>query len=128
MSEKEENRPRESAMAATTESTDVSIYPTDFIREAVAEDLRAGRYTYVRTRFPPEPNGYLHIGHVKAFSIDFDIADEFGGEYNLHFDDTNPVKEEVEYVEAQKRDICWLGYDWQDREFYASDYFDQLYE
>ena len=101
---------------------------TDFIREAVAEDLAKGRYEYVRTRFPPEPNGYLHIGHSKAISIDFGVAADFGGQCNLRFDDTNPVKEETEYVEAIKEDIRWLGYDWGDREFYASDYFDQLYE
>ncbi|MEJ5240511.1 MAG: glutamine--tRNA ligase/YqeY domain fusion protein [Anaerolineales bacterium] len=100
----------------------------DFIREAILEDLRSGRYTYVRTRFPPEPNGYLHIGHAKAICIDFGIAEEFGGVCNLRFDDTNPVKEDVEYVEAIKEDIRWLGYDWGDREYYASDYFDQLYE
>jgi glutaminyl-tRNA synthetase len=100
----------------------------DFIREAVAEDLEKGRYDYVRTRFPPEPNGYLHIGHGKAFSIDFGVAEDFGGECNLRFDDTNPVKEETKYVEAMREDIRWLGYDWGDREFYASDYFDQLYE
>jgi glutaminyl-tRNA synthetase len=101
---------------------------TDFIREAVAEDLEKGRYDYVRTRFPPEPNGYLHIGHGKAFSIDFGVAEDFGGQCNLRFDDTNPVKEETKYVEAMREDIRWLGYDWGDREFYASDYFDQLYE
>ena len=101
---------------------------TDFIREAVAEDLAKGRYEYVRTRFPPEPNGYLHIGHSKAISIDFGVAADFGGQCNLRFDDTNPVKEETEYVEAIKEDIRWLGYDWGNREFYASDYFDQLYE
>ena len=101
---------------------------TDFIREAIAEDLASGRYDRVHTRFPPEPNGYLHIGHAKAFNIDFGIAEDFGGLYNLRFDDTNPVKEEVEYVESIKEDIRWLGYDWEDREFYASDYFEQLYE
>ncbi len=102
--------------------------PKDFIREAILEDLRTGRYTYVRTRFPPEPNGYLHIGHAKAICIDFGIAEEFGGVCNLRFDDTNPAKEETEYVEAIKEDIRWLGYDWGDREYYASDYFEQLYE
>ncbi len=100
----------------------------DFIREAIAEDLASGRYDRVHTRFPPEPNGYLHIGHAKAFNIDFGIAEDFGGLYNLRFDDTNPVKEEVEYVESIKEDIRWLGYDWEDREYYASDYFGQLYE
>ncbi len=101
--------------------------PTDFIREAVAEDLRLGRYTYVRTRLPPEPNGYLHIGHVKAFLIDYNIAHENGGEVILRFDDTNPAKEETEYVDAIKDDAAWLGIHWA-KETYASDYFDRLYE
>jgi glutaminyl-tRNA synthetase len=101
---------------------------TDFIREAVAEDLESGRYNRVHTRFPPEPNGYLHIGHAKGISIQFGVAEDFGGLCNLRFDDTNPVKEEAKYVDAQKQDIHWLGYDWGDREYYASDYFDQLYE
>jgi len=109
--------------------TDLDVIAAkDFIREAVVEDLRAGRFDGVHTRFPPEPNGYLHIGHAKAIAIDFGIAEELGGQCNLRFDDTNPVKEETEYVEAMKEDIRWLGYDWEDREFYASDYFDQLYE
>jgi glutaminyl-tRNA synthetase len=102
--------------------------PKNFILEAVEEDLRTGRFSYVRTRFPPEPNGYLHIGHAKAICIDFGVAEAFGGECNLRFDDTNPVKEDVEYVEAIKEDIRWLGFDWGDREYYASDYFEQLYE
>ena len=100
--------------------------PTDFIREAIAEDLRTGRYTYVRTRLPPEPNGYLHIGHVKAFLIDYNMAHENGGELYLRFDDTNPAKEEIEYVEAIKEDAHWLGIRWV-KETYASDYFDELY-
>ena len=104
------------------------ITPSDFIREAVAEDLRTGRFDRVHTRFPPEPNGYLHVGHAKAISIDFGVAEDFGGLCNLRFDDTNPVKEETEYVESIKEDIRWLGYDWGDREYYASDYFGQLYE
>src|SRR5512135_625069 len=104
------------------------ITPTDFIREAVKEDLKAGRFTTVHTRFPPEPNGYLHIGHTKALIIDFGIAQEFGGLCNLRYDDTNPTKEDVEYVDAIKEDIRWLGFTWDDREFYASDYFEQLYE
>jgi glutaminyl-tRNA synthetase len=102
--------------------------PSHFIREAIDEDLSSGRFTTVITRFPPEPNGYLHIGHAKAICIDFGMAETFGGKCNLRYDDTNPVKEDVEYVEAIKEDIHWLGYDWQDREFYASDYFPQLYE
>ena len=102
--------------------------PVDFIRAAVLDDLQAGRYTRVHTRFPPEPNGYLHIGHAKAICIDFGIATEFRGKCNLRFDDTNPVKEEVEYVESIQQDIRWLGFDWEDRLFYASDYFEQLYQ
>ncbi len=99
----------------------------DFIRAAVEEDLRSGRFSRVCTRFPPEPNGYLHIGHAKAISIDFGIARDYGGQCNLRYDDTNPVKEDTEYVDAIKEDIHWLGFDWGDREFYASDYFEQLY-
>jgi len=105
-----------------------TIQAVDFIRAAVKEDLRTGRYSRVHTRFPPEPNGYLHIGHAKAICIDFGIAAEFGGQCNLRFDDTNPVKEEVEYVESIQQDIRWLGFDWEDRLLYASDYFEQLYE
>jgi len=102
---------------------------TDFIREIVAEDIRSGRFTTgIRTRFPPEPNGYLHIGHAKAICIDFGVAADFRGKCNLRFDDTNPEKEEAEYVQAIKRDIRWLGFDWEDREYYASDYFEQLYD
>jgi glutaminyl-tRNA synthetase len=103
--------------------------PSDFIREIIREDIRSGRFGgRVHTRFPPEPNGYLHIGHAKSIVLNFGIAEEFGGKCNLRFDDTNPTKEEVEYVEAIKRDVRWLGYDWEDREYYASDYFEQLYE
>jgi glutaminyl-tRNA synthetase len=102
---------------------------TDFIRTIVREDIRTGRFGgRVHTRFPPEPNGYLHIGHAKAISIDFGVAEDFGGKCNLRFDDTNPVKEETEYVDGIMYDIRWLGYDWEDRLFYASDYFEQLYE
>jgi glutaminyl-tRNA synthetase len=104
-----------------------TLISTDFIREAVTEDLRNGRYDHVQTRFPPEPNGYLHIGHAKALAIDFGIAREFGGKCSLRYDDTNPTKEDVEYVDAIKEDIHWLGFDWEDREYYASDYFPQLY-
>ncbi len=109
----------------TDENTNIS---TNFIREAVAEDLANGRFSYVRTRFPPEPNGYLHIGHVKAISIDFGTAEAFGGRCNLRFDDTNPAKEETEYVDGIMQDIHWLGYDWGEKELYASDYFEQLYQ
>ena len=103
--------------------------PQDFIREIVAADVAAGRSGgHVVTRFPPEPNGYLHIGHAKAISLDFGIAAEFGGHCNLRFDDTNPVKEDVEYVDSIKDDVRWLGFDWDAREFFASDYYEQLYE
>ena len=101
--------------------------PSDFIREAVVEDLKNGRFDYVRTRLPPEPNGYLHIGHVKAFMIDYLIARDFGGELILRFDDTNPAKEETEYVEAIMEDARWLGIEWV-KVTYASDYFDELYD
>ena len=101
----------------------------DFIREIVAADVAAGRNDgRVVTRFPPEPNGYLHIGHAKAICLDFGIAQEFGGDCNLRFDDTNPVKEDVEYVDSIKDDVHWLGFQWHDREYYASDYYEQLYQ
>jgi glutaminyl-tRNA synthetase len=101
--------------------------PTDFLREAVAEDLKTGRFNYVRTRLPPEPNGYLHIGHVKAFMIDYLVAKENGGELVLRFDDTNPAKEETEFVEAIEEDARWLGIEWV-KVTYASDYFGLLYD
>ncbi|RME44682.1 MAG: glutamine--tRNA ligase, partial [Chloroflexi bacterium] len=106
-----------------------TVTSSDFIRDIIREDLRTNKYGgRVHTRFPPEPNGYLHIGHAKSICLNFGVAEEFGGLCNLRFDDTNPTKEEVEYVEAIKEDVRWLGYDWDDREFYASDYFEQLYE
>ncbi len=107
-----------------------SISPaTDFIRAMILEDLKTNRYQgRVHTRFPPEPNGYLHIGHAKSICLNFGIANDFGGLCNLRFDDTNPSKEEVEYVESIKEDVRWLGFDWDDRLFYASDYFEQLYQ
>ncbi|MFB3909733.1 MAG: glutamine--tRNA ligase/YqeY domain fusion protein [Candidatus Eisenbacteria bacterium] len=99
----------------------------DFIRAIVADDLATGKHTHIQTRFPPEPNGYLHIGHAKAFALNFGIAAEFGGKCNLRFDDTNPEKEDVEYVDSIQEDIRWLGFDWGDRLFFASDYFERLY-
>jgi glutaminyl-tRNA synthetase len=100
----------------------------NFIRDIINADLAAGKNGgRVHTRFPPEPNGYLHIGHVKSLSINFGLAADYGGLCNLRFDDTNPEKEEIEYVGSIKEDIRWLGYDWQDREYYASDYYEQLY-
>jgi glutaminyl-tRNA synthetase len=101
---------------------------SDFISDFIKEDLKNGRYDHVHTRFPPEPNGWLHIGHCKAFYIDFLMAEKFGGKCNLRFDDTNPEKEDQSYVDAIKRDIRWMGYDWEDREYYASDYYEYLYE
>jgi glutaminyl-tRNA synthetase len=102
--------------------------PSNFIRDIIVDDLKTNKFNgRVQTRFPPEPNGYLHIGHAKAICLDFGLADEFGGHTNLRFDDTNPEKEETEYVEAIKADVNWLGFNW-DGLFYASDYFDQLYE
>ena len=110
----------------TTTETNVS---SDFIRDIVKEDTESNKYGgRVHTRFPPEPNGYLHIGHAKSICLNFGVAEEFGGLCNLRFDDTNPVKEDVEYVESIKEDIHWLGFNWNDRELYASDYFDQLYD
>ncbi len=100
----------------------------DFIREIIESDLKTGKCKTVRTRFPPEPNGYLHIGHAKSICLNFGIAKEFGGTCNLRFDDTNPSKEDIEYVESIKNDVKWLGFDWEDREYYASDYFEKLYE
>jgi glutaminyl-tRNA synthetase len=101
---------------------------SNFIRDAVRADLAEGRFQQVVTRFPPEPNGYLHIGHAKAICIDFGIAQEFGGVCNLRFDDTNPVKEEQEYMDAIEENVRWLGFDWGERLFFASDYFEQMYE
>ena len=102
--------------------------PLDFIRAIVREDLASGKHASIVTRFPPEPNGYLHIGHAKAICIDFGIAAENGGVCNLRYDDTNPAKEDVEYVESIKEDIRWLGFDWGDHELYASDYFGRIYD
>ena len=100
----------------------------DFIRQIIDEDIRTGKWGgQVVTRFPPEPNGYLHIGHAKAFSLNFSLAEEYNGECHLRFDDTNPVKEEDEYVEAIKEDIRWMGFDWGDHLYFASDYFEQMY-
>jgi len=109
-------------------SPEASVAPSNFIRDIILDDLKTNKYQgKVQTRFPPEPNGYLHIGHAKAICLDFGLADEFKGKTNLRFDDTNPEKEETEYVESIKEDVKWLGYEW-DNLYYASDYFAQLYE
>src|SRR5271156_5366111 len=103
--------------------------PSNFIRDIVIEDLRTKKYgdAVIQTRFPPEPNGYLHIGHAKSICLNFGLAHEFGGKTNLRFDDTNPEKEEQEYVDSIMKDVRWLGFQW-DGLYYASDYFDQLYD
>jgi glutaminyl-tRNA synthetase len=104
------------------------VKPLDFIRDIVAADQAAGRHGgRVHTRFPPEPNGYLHIGHAKSICLNFGVADDFGGLCNLRFDDTNPAKEDVEYIDSIQEDVRWLGFDWADRMFYASDYFEEMY-
>ncbi len=100
----------------------------DFIRDVVRDDLSAGRHDAVVTRFPPEPNGYLHIGHAKSICLNFGIAAEFGGRCHLRFDDTNPTREEIEYIESIQRDVRWLGFDWGEHLYFSSDYFDRLYE
>jgi glutaminyl-tRNA synthetase len=112
----------------STETTAEGRERSDFIREIVAEDLRTGRVAAVVTRFPPEPNGYLHIGHAKSICLNFGVAREFGGRCHLRFDDTNPTKEEQEYIDAIEADVRWLGFDWGEHLYHASDYFEQLYE
>jgi glutaminyl-tRNA synthetase len=102
--------------------------PLDFIREIVKNDLESGKHSRIATRFPPEPNGYLHIGHAKSICLNFGVAQEFGGTCNLRFDDTNPTKEDVEYVDSIIESVHWLGFDWADRLYYASDYFERIYE
>jgi glutaminyl-tRNA synthetase len=114
--------------AASGASTPATAGAPNFLRDIIREDLKTSKYSgRVQTRFPPEPNGYLHIGHAKAICLDFGLADEFGGHTNLRFDDTNPEKEETEYVESIQEDVRWLGFEWEGL-YYASDYFDQLYE
>jgi glutaminyl-tRNA synthetase len=120
--------PGSSALQNHDAPTQDARTPSNFLRDQIADDVRTHKYgdAQVQTRFPPEPNGYLHIGHAKAIFIDFGLADEFGGKTNLRFDDTNPAKEEQEYVDSIMADVRWLGYDWE-RVCYASDYFPQLY-
>ncbi|MCA9936683.1 MAG: glutamine--tRNA ligase, partial [Anaerolineales bacterium] len=99
--------------------------PSNFIRTLIDGHLADGRYDHVHTRFPPEPNGYLHIGHAKSILLNYGLAQAYGGQFNLRFDDTNPLKEEQEFIDAITADVKWLGGDWEDRLFYASDYFEQ---
>jgi glutaminyl-tRNA synthetase len=119
------NQDKRDMTSAETETTEA---PHDFIRAAVREDLEAGRTQTVVTRFPPEPNGYLHIGHAKSICLNFGVAAELGGRCHLRFDDTNPAKEEEEYIKAIKEDVAWLGFDWGEHLHHASDYFEQLYQ
>ena len=99
------------------------IHKAHFIRNIIEDDLKRGKYQTIITRFPPEPNGFLHIGHAKAICVSFGLAQKYGGKTNLRFDDTNPEKESVEYVNAIREDIAWLGFEWNGGEFYTSDYF-----
>ncbi len=120
--------PNHNADAVATRQTESADRPSNFIRDIILEDLKTNKFGgRVQTRFPPEPNGYLHIGHAKSICLNFGLAAEFGGKTNLRFDDTNPEKEEQEYVDSILTNVRWLGFDWEDRLFYASDYFDQLH-
>src|SRR5499433_3089780 len=120
--------PVKSSAESSTEFSTESGGRSNFIRDIIIQDIKSGKYEgHVQTRFPPEPNGYLHIGHAKAICLDFGLAAEFDGKCNLRFDDTNPSKEETEYVDAIMKDVRWLGFQW-DGLYYASDYFQQLYE
>ena len=100
----------------------------NFIEQMIEKDLAEGKYEEICTRFPPEPNGYLHIGHAKSILLNYGLAQKYHGKFNMRFDDTNPTKEKVEFVESIKEDIKWLGADWEDRLYFASDYFEQMYE
>ena len=100
----------------------------NFIEQIIDKDLEEGKYEEICTRFPPEPNGYLHIGHAKSILLNYGLAQKYHGKFNMRFDDTNPTKEKVEFVESIKADIKWLGADWEDRLYFASDYFEQMYE
>ena len=107
--------------------TEATAKPANFIEKIIDEDLSSGKHQSITTRFPPEPNGYLHVGHAKAICVNFGLAQQFGGQCNLRFDDTNPEKEEDEYVQAIQEDVKWLGFEWAGDIKYTSDYFDQLH-
>src|SRR5258708_5138002 len=121
------SRGREGLKSMTAGETLVAEAGRDFIRDIIQSDLDAKRHAGVVTRFPPEPNGYLHIGHAKSICLNFGVAQEFGGSCHLRFDDTNPTKEEQEYIDAIKEDVHWLGFDWGDHLYHASDYFEQAH-
>ncbi|MCR5635149.1 MAG: glutamine--tRNA ligase, partial [Lachnospiraceae bacterium] len=124
MSETEKNV----SLNAETQEEKGETVSRNFIENMIDNDLAEGVYDHVHTRFPPEPNGYLHIGHAKSIILNYGLAKKYGGKFNMRFDDTNPTKEKTEFVDAIKKDIAWLGADWEDRLFFASDYFDQMYE
>jgi glutaminyl-tRNA synthetase len=125
----QDNRTTKNSKSGSAKNSSESAAPPNFIKHIIEEDIKAGKNEgRVHTRFPPEPNGYLHIGHAKSICLNFGLAEEYGGLCNLRFDDTDPAKEEVEYVESIRQDVRWLGFDWQDRQYYASDYFEQLFE
>ena len=105
-----------------------NVVSKNFIEQMIDKDLAEGVYNTVHTRFPPEPNGYLHIGHAKSILLNYGLAQKYNGKFNMRFDDTNPTKEKIEFVESIKADIEWLGADWEDRLFFASDYFQEMYE
>ena len=104
------------------------VVSKNFIEQIIEKDLAEGKYETICTRFPPEPNGYLHIGHAKSILLNYGLSQEYNGKFNLRFDDTNPTKEKIEFVESIQADVKWLGADWEDRLFFASNYFDQMYE
>jgi len=118
----------ENGEAESREAEAKETVSKNFIERIIEEDLATGRFDHVQTRFPPEPNGYLHIGHAKSILLNYGLAQQYGGKFNLRFDDTNPTKEKLEFVESIKEDVAWLGADWEDRLFFASDYFEQMYE
>jgi len=121
-------RTRDSCAILGDHGNQHDTHAANFLRPIVQADLEAGKHAKIITRFPPEPNGYLHIGHAKSICLNFGLAEEFGGQCNLRFDDTNPAKEDQEYIDAIKADVEWLGFKWAGEEHYASDYFDQLHE
>ena len=124
-----DNKTTKGSKSVSVKNSSEFVTPPNFIKHIIDEDIKAGKNDgRVHTRFPPEPNGYLHIGHAKSICLNFGLAEEYGGLCNLRFDDTDPAKEEVEYVESIRQDVRWLGFDWQDRQYHASDYFEQLFE
>jgi len=119
---------KEDSILEINEERDADGISKNFIAQLIDKDLAEGVYHTVHTRFPPEPNGYLHIGHAKSILLNYGLAQKYNGKFNMRFDDTNPTKEKIEFVESIKKDIQWLGADWEDRLYFASDYFEQMYE